>query len=141
MRHDQKILELQIATRMQSTGQDVDHRHRQHRGASRERAEQRFAAGDRNGARHGAGDAQGRVGSVAGFVRGAVDFDQPGVERSLILGRKILQRRQKNGGHIAGHVADPFAVKTGAAVTPFVRFVGAGAGSGRHLGRGARAIA
>ena len=106
VRRGEEILKFEIAARVESARQDIDHRQRDG-GCARacQAPPQRDSLGRGGGARHRAGDSQDCVGAKPGLVRRAIQLDHPAVHGHLVLRAHTLQRRRDQPVHGAGRRA------------------------------------
>ena len=118
----------------------VHHRHRHHARARVEIAIERHAGRRGGGVGGGERNAEHRVGAELGLVFGAVERDQPLVERAL-RGCVGAAKRVRDGpvdvGDGASHALAAEAARV--AVAQFQRLVNAGRGARRHGGAAERA--
>ena len=138
---DEEVLELDVRSGVEATGEDIDHRDREGGVAEGEGFEERLAARLADGAGDGATDAEEGVGTEVGFLRGAVELDERLVDGFLVFG-------VVTGEDIADGAVDVGCGKERAlagvagevAIAKLDGFMGAGGGAGRDLGGGGSAV-
>ena len=131
--HDHELLEVERVRGVPAAVDHVHERHGEKRGRfAAERPVERTSGGGRRGARARERNGEDGVRSQTRLVGGAVERDEPGVDRRLIADVESAEARTEDVVHVPDRAEHPLArVATRVSVAQLDRFVGSGRGARR----------
>jgi len=131
--HDHELLEVERVRGVPAAVDHVHERHGEKRGrVAAERPVERTSGGGRRGARARERNGEDGVRSQTRLVGGAVERDEPGVDRRLIADVESAEARTEDVVHVPDRAEHPLArVATRVSVAQLDRFVGSGRGARR----------